>query len=72
MSQPLQYGRAEMKSYEIVPATKEVKEKIGRGERIRTSDHMHPMHVRYQAALHPEKQAGIVYRKHRFRKIYFV
>jgi hypothetical protein len=26
----------------------------GRGERIRTSDHMHPMHVRYQAALRPE------------------
>jgi hypothetical protein len=27
---------------------------IGRGERIRTSDHVHPMHVRYQAALRPE------------------
>ena len=26
----------------------------GRGERIRTSDHVHPMHVRYQAALRPE------------------
>ena len=27
---------------------------IGRGERIRTSDHLHPMQVRYQAALRPE------------------
>ncbi len=27
---------------------------IGRDERIRTSDHLHPMQVRYQAALHPE------------------
>lgn len=26
---------------------------FGRGERIRTSDHLHPMQVRYQAALHP-------------------
>ena len=26
----------------------------GRGERIRTSDHLHPMQVRYQAALRPE------------------
>gem|GEM_PF-4300576 len=29
--------------------------KIGRGERIRTSDHLHPIQVRYQAALHPER-----------------
>ena len=28
---------------------------IGRGERIRTSDHLHPMQVRYQAALRPEE-----------------
>ena len=27
---------------------------VGRGERIRTSDPMHPMHVRYQAALRPD------------------
>ena len=27
----------------------------GRGERIRTSDHLHPMQVRYQAALRPEQ-----------------
>ena len=27
---------------------------IGRGERIRTSDHLHPMQVRYQAALRPD------------------
>ncbi|CAI8849409.1 protein of unknown function [Methylococcus capsulatus] len=27
---------------------------IGRGERIRTSDHLHPIQVRYQAALRPE------------------
>jgi hypothetical protein len=27
---------------------------LGRGERIRTSDHVHPMHVRYQAALRPD------------------
>ena len=28
----------------------------GRGERIRTSDHLHPMQVRYQAALRPEQE----------------
>ncbi len=28
----------------------------GRGERIRTSDPVHPMHVRYQAALRPVNQ----------------
>ena len=28
--------------------------KFGRGERIRTSDPVHPMHVRYQAALRPD------------------
>ncbi len=27
---------------------------LGRGERIRTSDPVHPMHVRYQAALRPD------------------
>jgi hypothetical protein len=27
---------------------------IGRGEKIRTSDPVHPMHVRYQAALRPD------------------
>ena len=32
----------------------EVIDLIGRGERIRTSDHLHPIQVRYQAALHPE------------------
>ncbi len=26
----------------------------GRGEKIRTSDPLHPMQVRYQAALHPD------------------
>ena len=28
----------------------------GRGEKIRTSDPLHPMQVRYQAALRPVKQ----------------
>ena len=28
--------------------------KFGRGERIRTSDHLTPSQVRYQAALRPE------------------
>jgi hypothetical protein len=27
---------------------------IGRGEKIRTSDPLHPMQVRYQAALRPD------------------
>ena len=27
---------------------------IRRGDWIRTSDHLHPMQVRYRAALHPE------------------
>ena len=30
-------------------------ESIGRGERIRTSDPLHPMQVRYQAALRPDE-----------------
>ena len=30
---------------------------IGRGERIRTSDPLHPMQVRYQAALRPDEAA---------------
>ncbi len=29
-------------------------EKNGRGERIRTSDHLHPIQVRYQTALRPD------------------
>ncbi len=29
---------------------------LGRGEKIRTSDPLHPMQVRYQAALRPERQ----------------
>jgi hypothetical protein len=35
---------------------------IGRGERIRTSDPLHPMQVRYQAALRPDKRAIIAER----------
>ena len=35
--------------------------KFGRGERIRTSDHLHPIQVRYQAALHPERTDHIGY-----------
>ncbi len=31
---------------------------FGRGERIRTSDPLHPMQVRYQAALRPVDQAN--------------
>lgn len=27
---------------------------VGRGGRIRTDDHLNPIQVRYQAALHPE------------------
>ena len=34
---------------------------FGRGERIRTSDPLHPMQVRYQAALRPE--TGILFEK---------
>ena len=32
---------------------------FGRGDWIRTSDHLHPMQVRYRAALHPEWAAKI-------------
>lgn len=28
----------------------------GRGEKIRTSDPLHPMQMRYQAALHPDSR----------------
>ncbi len=31
------------------------KSEIGRGEKIRTSDPLHPMQVRYQAALRPDR-----------------
>ena len=30
----------------------------GRGEKIRTSDPLHPMQVRYRAALRPEKNSA--------------
>ena len=32
---------------------------IGRGEKIRTSDPLHPMQVRYQAALRPDRNTII-------------
>ena len=32
---------------------------VGRDDWIRTSDHLHPMQMRYQAALHPEHQSII-------------
>lgn len=32
---------------------------LGRGGEIRTHDHLHPMQVRYQAALRPEKCIGL-------------
>ncbi len=35
-------------------ATSAVASLSGRGDWIRTSDHLHPMQVRYRAALHPE------------------
>lgn len=39
---------------------------IGRGERIRTSDPLHPMQVRYQAALRPEQARNYSRAKMRF------
>jgi hypothetical protein len=41
--------------------------KIGRGERIRTSDPLHPMQVRYQAALRPDRCGESSY-QHTFLK----
>jgi hypothetical protein len=35
--------------------------KYGRGEKIRTSDPLHPMQVRYQAALRPDTKGAIIY-----------
>ncbi len=35
-------------------ASTETASSSSRGERIRTSDPLHPMQVRYRAALHPE------------------
>ena len=32
---------------------------VGRGEMIRTSDPLHPMQVRYQAALRPDRNHGV-------------
>jgi hypothetical protein len=34
-------------------------QEFGRGDWIRTSDHLHPMQVRYQAALRPDLRASI-------------
>ena len=34
--------------------------KNGRGERIRTSDHLNPIQVRYLAALHPDRSPVIL------------
>ena len=33
--------------------------RIGRGEMIRTSDPLHPMQVRYQAALRPDRSLSL-------------
>ena len=41
------------------PGIRQVFEFIGRGEKIRTSDPLHPMQVRYQAALRPDRTAII-------------
>jgi hypothetical protein len=37
-----------------------VKGKFGRGEKIRTSDPLHPMQVRYQAALRPDEAGNYI------------
>jgi hypothetical protein len=34
--------------------------RFGRGEKIRTSDPLHPMQVRYQAALRPDTKGAII------------
>ena len=46
----------------IVNTVKSVKsvDPIGRDGKIRTCDPMHPMHVRYQAALRPDEAVIIV------------
>lgn len=41
--------------------------KIGRDGKIRTCDPMHPMHVRYQAALRPDLKACIIGHLRMFR-----
>ena len=38
----------------ISPKSSAIRDESGRGERIRTSDHLTPSQVRYQAALRPE------------------
>ena len=35
---------------------------IGRDDWIRTSDHLHPMQMRYQAALHPDIDIKNIYK----------
>jgi hypothetical protein len=44
---------------------------IGRGEKIRTSDPLHPMQVRYQAALRPDTKGAIISELAIPRKNYF-
>ena len=46
-----------MKKGRIAPASS--LEFDGRGEKIRTSDPLHPMQVRYQAALRPDSSHGL-------------
>lgn len=41
--------------------------KIGRDGKIRTCDPMHPMHVRYQAALRPDSKPRIIGHLRMFR-----
>src|SRR3954464_4132310 len=49
--------RSELESAVLISGLgiKASSEKIGRGERIRTSDPLHPMQVRYQAAPRPDR-----------------
>ena len=46
-------GRREFPKDRVATARKYLN--YGRGERIRTSDPLHPMQVRYQAALRPDR-----------------
>ena len=52
---PILYPRGKNARFVRTPIWLETACVIGRGEMIRTSDPLHPMQVRYQAALRPDR-----------------
>ena len=54
------WKRRRTHTWPLGPCHRSVQRGNGRGEKIRTSDPLHPMQVRYQAALRPDAKPWII------------